>query len=141
MLRNLLDDSAKVLEGVKAGDTVCVDWCDASTGKGSMNGGSIDVSVRSVGIFLGVLEGKHHIRYILLVNNSFKFAESDFDLDYTSIPLSWGIEVKVLDAGSVEPVIADQMMASFCKTQVEQATAGKKYARMFNHRMQRLRHE
>jgi hypothetical protein len=29
----------KLLENVKPGDLIAVDWCDASTGKSSLNGG------------------------------------------------------------------------------------------------------
>jgi len=134
----------KLFENVKPGDLICVDWCDASTGKSSMNGGVVDVPVRSWGVFLGVIEGR--IKHIILAQNSFRFTDSIFDLDYTAIPLGWTIEVKVVAASHIEEAAADDMMRSFAKNSNSQArlnTAGLRSPRMsvFVHRMQRIRHD
>ena len=76
----LSKEDLRLLEHVKPGDLIAVDWCDASTGKSSMNGGAIDVPVRSWGIYLGVIAGR--IQHIILAQNSFCFTNSAFDLDY-----------------------------------------------------------
>ncbi len=83
----------RLFENVRPGDLICVDWRDASTGKSSMNGGVVDVPVRSWGVFLGVIEGR--VKHIILAQNSFRFTDSIFDLDYTAIPLGWTRKVYV----------------------------------------------
>ena len=115
----------KELESIKPGDLVAVDWCDASTGKSSMNGGSIDVPVRSWGVFLGVIDGR--VKHVILAQNSFRFTDSAFDLDYTAIPVGWTVEVKVLAAGHVKREVAEDMIQSFARSTAGQArtnTAG-----------------
>ena len=51
MVKNSL---RKQLESLSPGDLICGEWCDASTGKSSSNGGVIDVPVRSWGVFVGL---------------------------------------------------------------------------------------
>lgn len=130
----------KALENVKPGDLISVDWCDASTGKSSLNGGIVDVPVRSWGVYLGLVGGK--IRHIILAQNSFRFSDSVFDLDYTAIPLGWTLEVKILTASHIASAVATDMMRSFAQSDVRTRsnTAGLRSPRMFEHRMQRLRH-
>jgi hypothetical protein len=130
----------KALEGVKPGDLIAVDWCDASTGKSSLNGGCVDVPVKSWGIFLGVMG---RARNIILAQNSFRYTDSLFDLDYTSVPAGWAIDVIVLAAGHVSESVAGDMLKSFAQASLSQSrsnTAGLRSPRMFAHRMQRLRH-
>jgi hypothetical protein len=62
----------------KPGDLVCCMWTDASIGKTSTNGGVIDVSVRSWGIFVGVFGKRKHI---IVAQNSFEYADGLCDLD------------------------------------------------------------
>ena len=126
------------LENVKPGDLVSVDWCDASTGKASANGGAVDVPVRSWGIFLGLIDGR--IKHIILAQNSFRFTDFVFDLDYTCIPLGWSVEIQVIVAGHVPLRVAMDMMRSFAKDsgQSRMNTAGLRSPKTFEHRMQRL---
>ena len=130
------------LENVKPGDLVAVDWCDASTGKSSMNGGVVDVPVRSWGVFLGVIEGR--IKHIVLAQNSFRYTDSMFDMDYTAIPVGWTVEVKVLAAGHVNVEVARDMMRCFAKNnaggQARTNVTVARSPRMFIYRMQRARH-
>ncbi len=44
----------KVFASLRPGDLVCVEWCDASVGKSSSSGVSIDIPVRSWGLYVGV---------------------------------------------------------------------------------------
>ena len=48
------NDLKKLFNELKPGDLVCVDWCDASVGKSSSSGVSIDIPVRSWGLYVGV---------------------------------------------------------------------------------------
>jgi hypothetical protein len=130
----------RLLEHVKPGDLIAVDWCDASTGKSSMNGGAIDVPVQSWGIYLGVIAGR--VQHIILAQNSFCFTDSAFDLDYTAIPVGWTVEVKVLVSGSVNREVADCMIHSFAKSssgQSRSSIVGARSPKTFEYRMQRLR--
>ncbi len=104
----------RLLDYVKPGDLIAVDWCDASTGRSSMNGGAVDVPMKSWGIFLGVIAGC--VQHIILAKNSFSFTETIFDLDYTSIPVGWTVGVKVLVPANVNREIADCMIHSFAKS-------------------------
>jgi hypothetical protein len=90
-------DVRKQLQAINVGDLICVEWCDASMGKSSgfgRGGGSIDVPVSSWGVFIGILGTR--IKHIVLAQNSFRFADAMFDLDYTAIPISWAVCVSVL---------------------------------------------
>lgn len=130
----------KELKNVTPGDLIAVDWCDASTGKSSMNSGVVDVPVRSWGVFLGLIEGR--VKHIILAQNSFRFSDAVFDLDYTAIPVGWTVEVKVLVSGHVPKFIADGMMRSFARDSAGQSrmnTSGLRSPKIFEHRMQRLR--
>ena len=104
-------DLKKQLESLSVGDLVCVDWCDASTGKSSSVGVAIDVPVRSWGVFMGVLGVK--AKHIVLVQNSFCYADGLFDLDYTAVPLSWAIDVIVIAKEYIPEELADKLVNSF----------------------------
>lgn len=101
----------KQLESLSVGDLVCVEWCDASVGKSSGSGRAIDVPVKSWGVFIGILGEK--AKHIVLAQNSFRYADGLFDLDYSAIPLSWTINVAVLAKEHIPKQIADQLVNSF----------------------------
>ncbi len=124
------------LEQCKPGDLICVDWCDASTGKSSLNGGMIDVPVRSWGVFLGLIGAR--IKHIILAQNSFRFSNSLFDLDYTAIPVGWTIEVHCIQEGHVPRDTVEDLIRSFVSDSNRKNTSGLRSPRMFQHRMQRL---
>jgi hypothetical protein len=128
----------KVLENAKGGALICVDWCDASTGKSSLNGGIIDVPVKSWGVYLGLIGSR--IKHIILAQNSFRFTEAMFDMDYTAIPVGWVLDVRVIEQGHLpEQVVAD-LVRSFVSSgnQNQRNTSGLRSPRIFQHRMQRL---
>lgn len=128
----------KTLEACKPGDLVCVDWFDASTGKTSMNGGSIEVPVKSWGIFLAVVFAKRK-PHILLAQNSFKLSDNLFDCDYTVIPSDFAHEVTVVAQGYLPKEVVDDLMRCFLKVDGgKKSTGGLRSPRMFMHRMQRL---
>lgn len=126
----------KTLENVKPGDLVMVDWCDASTGKSSLNGGVIDVPVRSWGVYLGMIGSR--IKHIILAQNSFKFTDALFDLDYTAIPVGWAFEVTILQAGHLPMDVVEDLVRSFVSSSSQKGTGGLRSQRMIMHRMQRL---
>ena len=98
------------LKGLQIGDLVRVEWVDASIGK-SMGSGSIDVPVFSYGIYLGCLGERH--KHIILAQNGFRYSNGVFDVDYTAIPVSWGIKVAVVKSGEVNSVVAQTLLSSF----------------------------
>lgn len=140
-MKEQTEEIQKSLSVCKPGDLIAVDWCDASTGKSSMNGGNIDVPVRSWGIYLGLMGVR--TRQIVLAQNSFRYTDSMFDMDYTAIPAGWAIEAKVLVAGHVHADVASNMARCFVMTgtncMARTAVSGSRSPRMFEHRMQRLR--
>jgi len=105
----------QVLQQIKAlrpGDLVRVDWHDASIGKSLSGGyGGIDIPVYSIGVFIGLL-GEND-KHIMLGQNHFRYADGVFDIDYTAIPLVWGVSVKVIQVGYISPEEAQQLLNSF----------------------------
>jgi len=93
------------------GDLICVGWCDASVGKSSGSGSTIDVPVKSWGIFIGVLGDK--AKHIVLAQNSFRYADGLFDLDYIAIPLSWTNDMSVLVKEHIPEEAAGMLVNSF----------------------------
>ena len=81
-----MKEVVKQVKGLSLGDLVRVDWFDASIGKSLTSGiGSIDVPVQSWGIYLGVLGEKN--KHIILAQNSFRYADGVYDIDYTAVPV------------------------------------------------------
>ena len=107
----------KQLEGCRPGDLVCCMWTDASIGKTSTNGGVIDVPVRSWGVFVGVFGKRKHI---ILAQNSFEYADSLCDLDYTAIPLGWIEDVQVIAQRYISEVEARSLVSSFVRCDEDQ---------------------
>jgi hypothetical protein len=104
-------DLKEQLESLCVGDLICVGWCDASVGKSSGSGAAIDVPVKSWGIFIGVLGVK--AKHIVLAQNSFRYADGLFDMDYTAIPLSWTADISVLVKEHIPKEAADTLVNSF----------------------------
>ncbi|HLE74914.1 MAG TPA: hypothetical protein VI864_02590 [Candidatus Bathyarchaeia archaeon] len=101
----------KALENVEPGALVCCSWCDASIGKSRTNRGVIDVPVKSWGVFLGLIGTK--IKHIVLAQNSFKYAEGFFDLDYTAIPLGLATDIHIIEEQCIQKEIVDDLIESF----------------------------
>lgn len=76
------------IKALMIGCLVRVEWYDASVGKSLTQGTSnIDVPVNSWGIYLGVLGEKN--KHIILAQNTFRYADGLYDVDYTAVPLTW----------------------------------------------------
>jgi hypothetical protein len=101
----------RIVESLRAGDLVVVEWCDASIGKSLGSGVTVDVPVKSWGIFLSVLGDK--IKHIVLAQNAFHYSNGLFDVDYTSIPLAWTVNVGVVAKGHLPEKTADELVSSF----------------------------
>jgi hypothetical protein len=101
----------KQLGSINPGDLVSLDWCDASVGKSNSSGAGIDVHVKSWGIYIGVLGTK--VKHIVLAQNSFRYADGLFDLDYTAIPLNWTITLTLLVKEHIEREVAGKLVNSF----------------------------
>ena len=99
------------IESCSPGDLVCCEWSDASVGKSSGSGMAIDVPVKSWGIFVGLIGEK--TKHIVLAQNSFRYADGLFDLDYTAIPVSWAVDVSVLVQEHIPKEVAGRLVNSF----------------------------
>ena len=101
----------KTIEELSPGDLICCSWCDASVGKSSGSGMAIDVPVNSWGIYVGLIGDK--VKHIVLAQNSFRYSDGLFDLDYTAIPLSWAVDVSVLVKEHIPKEAAVKLVNSF----------------------------
>ena len=100
----------KQLGSLRLGDLVFVEWSDASIGK-SLHSGAIDVPVYSYGLFLGCLGEKR--KHIILAQNSFRYANGLYDIDYTAIPLDWSVKIISVKAKQVDEETAGCLVRSF----------------------------
>lgn len=110
MKRKLLNE----IQNLKIGDLICVCWFDASTGKNltrNLGVAAIDLPVSSWGVFLGVL-GKRS-KHIVLAQNSFRYSDGLYDIDYTAIPLAWTSDVNVIQNQHVEAQEAERLVKCF----------------------------
>jgi hypothetical protein len=101
------------LDSISPGDLVCCSWSDASVGKSSGSGMAIDVPVKSWGVFVGVIGAK--TKHIVLAQNSFRYSDGIYDLDYTAIPLGWATEVAVLVKALIPEQVAMKLIDSFSR--------------------------
>jgi hypothetical protein len=99
------------LSELEKGDLVRVDWFDASRGQALTIRGRLDIPVYSWGIYLGVLGQKR--RHIVLAQNSFKLNNEFYDVDYTSIPVSFLDGITVIHKAELPPNIAELLLLSF----------------------------
>ena len=112
-MKNLVKKNGlkKVFDELRPGDLICVDWCDASVGKSSSSGVSIDIPVRSWGLYVGIFGQR--TKHIVLAQNSFCYSDGLYDLDYTAVPMSWALDVLVLAKGHIPENIAQALVNSF----------------------------
>jgi hypothetical protein len=101
----------KTIESLSPGDLICCSWCDASVGKSSGSGMAIDVPVKSWGIYVGLIGDK--VKHIVLAQNSFRYSDGLFDLDYTAVPLGWAVDVSVLIKEHIPKEAATKLVNSF----------------------------
>ena len=101
----------KQIENIQPGDLISVDWCDASVGKSSGSGMAIDVPVKSWGIYIGLIGDR--IKHIVIAQNSFRYSDGLFDLDYTAIPIGWALGVQVLVKEHIPTESASKLVNSF----------------------------
>ncbi|RLI40039.1 hypothetical protein DRO69_13460 [Candidatus Bathyarchaeota archaeon] len=107
MKRNLKSQ----LKDLQPGDLIEISWTDASIGKSLGSGVTVDVPVKSWGIFIGILGVKN--KHVVIAQNSFHYSDGLYDLDYTAIPLSWTLNITVIAKSHVPPEIANQLVTSF----------------------------
>jgi hypothetical protein len=127
----------KILEAFQPGDLIAVDWFDASCGKSRSNGASIDVPVRSWGVYMGLMGVR--TRQIVLAQNSFHYGGEVFDLDYTAIPLGWTVDVTCIQKGHLPKEIVEDLLRSFATGDNRKRTAGAGLTkpRIFQHKVPR----
>ncbi len=126
----------KTIEGLSPGDLICCSWFDASSGRSSVNGGIIDVPVRSWGVYLGLIGSK--TKHLILAQNSFKFLDGLYDLDYTAIPLGWAIEIDYIQKAHLPESLARQLVKCLVtENEARKNTGGLRSPRVFQHRLSR----
>jgi len=101
----------KQIKQLRPGFLIRVEWFDASIGKSMGSSGNVDVPVKSWGIYLGVLGEKN--KHIVLAQNTFKYSGGVYDVDFTSIPLSWAMTTTVLSMSEVGPEEAHGLLQCF----------------------------
>jgi len=101
----------KVFDELRPGDLICVEWCDASVGKSSGSGISIDVPVKSWGVYVGLFGER--AKHIVLAQNSFRYSDGLYDLDYTAIPASWALDLSVIAKSHLPENVAKSLINSF----------------------------
>ncbi len=100
------------IKALMIGCLVRVEWYDASVGKSLTQGTSnIDVPVNSWGIYLGVLGEKN--RHIILAQNTFRYADGLYDVDYTAVPLTWTSALININPQEIKPDEAKGLLTSF----------------------------
>jgi len=108
----------KQVKTLRLGDLIRVDWYDASVGKSLAAGGVIDVPVKSWGIYIGILGERN--KHIILAQNNFRYTNGLYDIDYTAIPLTWALTIKVINAGEVSDeeakILLNSFLAGRCRT-------------------------
>ena len=127
-----MKEVVKQVKALNIGDLIRVEWFDASIGK-SLSGGlaGIDVPVQSWGIFLGVLGEKN--KHIILAQNSFRYADGIYDIDYTAVPTAWTANITAIIKNHVPPEDAKQLLNSFLADGKRTSARGKKQQKMRNH--------
>lgn len=91
--------------------------------------------VRSWGVYLGLMGQK--IKQIVLAQNSFRFNNALYDLDYTAIPISWATEIQCMQSSHIPKEIVEDLLRSFVSDNNRKATGGLRSARIFHHKIQR----
>ena len=120
------------IKSLSLGDLIRVEWFDASIGK-SLSGGlnGIDVPVVSWGIFLGVLGKKN--KHIILAQNTFHYADSLYDIDYTAIPTAWTQNITTINKNHIPQQQAKQLQKSFLIGGKTTTKRNKRQKRVENH--------
>jgi len=127
-----MKEVVKQVKGLSLGDLIRVEWFDASIGKSLSGGlGGIDVPVQSWGIFLGVLGEKN--KHIILAQNSFRYADGIYDIDYTAVPVTWTANITAIAKAHVPPEDAKQLLNSFLAGGKRTSVRGKKQQKVKNH--------
>lgn len=107
-----MKEVVRQIRRLSLGDLVRVDWFDASIGKSLGSGLSgIDVPVCSWGVFVGVLGEKN--KHIILAQNSFRYSDNLYDIDYTAVPTTWAVNIAVMARNHVKPDEAQNLLNSF----------------------------
>ncbi len=101
------------LKSLTLGDLVCVEWFGASIGKSLGSGVVVDVPVKSGGIYIVVL-GKRQ-KHVIVAQNYFEYSNGIYDLDYTAVPVSWAVNVQVVDKNHVIREGAERLFTSFLR--------------------------
>jgi hypothetical protein len=117
------------IQKLRPGDLCCVDWYDASTGKSLGSGLTVDVPVKSWGIFVGALGRRS--KHIILAQNNFSYSDGIYDIDYTAVPVAWTMAVTVIAKSQVSLDETKELLNSFLMDR--RRTTRKEQHRACNH--------
>ena len=106
-------DLKRKLKSAHPGDLICCSWSDASTGRSSGTGVTIDLPVKSWGVFVGLVGQK--IKHIVLAQNSFRYSDWVYDMDYIAVPVHLADDVEVLVKGLVSEKVVEMHVESFSR--------------------------
>lgn len=101
----------RALKALQPGCLIRVEWYDASKGQSLGGPADIDVPVKSWGIFLGVLGQRS--KHIVLAQNTFRFTDGLYDIDFMIIPITWTMAVRVVNSLEVNKEEAQALLTSF----------------------------
>jgi len=99
----------KQLKALQPGSLIKIEWFDASIGKSRRS--FIDVPALSYGLFLGLLGDMN--KHIVLCQNSFRYTDGMYEVDYTAVPIDWSVKVTIIRENEVSEQVAKELLNSF----------------------------
>lgn len=88
----------EVISSLRFGDSVIVEWLDASEASGSLKGAKIDTPVSSWGVFLGI-KGER-TKHLIVAK---EIVDVDRACHYNAVPLGMIKRIRVIERGTFDP--------------------------------------
>jgi len=91
-------DVQEVISSLRFGDSIIVEWLDASEATGSLKGAKIDTPVSSWGVFLGI-KGQR-TKHLIVAK---EIVDVDRACHYNAVPLGMIKRIRVIERGTLNP--------------------------------------
>ena len=88
----------EVISSLRFGDSIIVEWLDASEATGSLKGAKIDTPVSSWGVFLGI-KGER-TKHLIIAK---EIVDVDRACHYNAVPLGMIKRIRVIERGTLDP--------------------------------------
>jgi hypothetical protein len=88
----------EVISSLRFGDSIIVEWLDASEATGSLKGAKIDTPVSSWGVFLGI-KGER-TKHLIVAK---EIVDVDRACHYNAVPLGMIKRIRVIERGTLDP--------------------------------------